>query len=154
MLRGIAPEANLNGCHFSHFSVRAMQVAPAKKMKKIKKCRGGEAVMQRGVLELSRWTIWWWEWRTEAQRKPTWEARLLKEFQKGREVSAHVRLWSKWWGERLGELRRNWLFQAKLIRAPAYSTWVHWLIASAVEDNRCSPRAREPENQARSLRWN
>lgn len=45
------------------FPVCAMQVASARKggEKKKKKCRGGEAVTQRGVLELSRWTIWWWE---------------------------------------------------------------------------------------------
>lgn len=100
------------------------------------KVPGGKVVMQREVLSLSRWTIGGGRvvlWLKE----PTWEARLLKVFQRGQEVSARMRLCSKWWRERLGNWREP-TCQAKQIREPTYSTWVHWLIASAVEDNRCS----------------
>ena len=34
----------------------------------MKSARGEKVVMQRGVLNLSRWTIWWWECRIESQR--------------------------------------------------------------------------------------
>lgn len=137
---------------FQPFSVCAMQVASVRVPAGWRWGRWGSVVMQRGVLNLSRWTIGGGS-VVSRLKEPTWEARLLKEFRKGQEVSAHLRLRSKWRGERLG----NWgqpTFQAKLIWEPTYSTWVHWLIASVVEDNGCSLQAREPETQSRSPWWN